>query len=63
MPNTLYWKNDTTIYWVTTVEQGERVRDVLFPALEELDFFNNDWLPKKEEREMQAALEEEIPYE
>lgn len=63
MPNTLYWKNDTTIYWVTTVEQGERVRDVLFPALEELDFFNNDWLPKKEEREMQAAPEEEIPYE
>lgn len=32
MTDTLYWKNDTTIYWVTTVEQGERARDALFPA-------------------------------
>ncbi|WP_270289391.1 hypothetical protein [Enterocloster citroniae] len=54
MTDTLYWKNDTTIYWVTTVEQGERARDTLFRALEGLDFFNSDWLPKEDE--------EEIPY-
>lgn len=47
-PSTLYWKNDTTIYWVTTVEPGERARDVLFPALSGLDFFRNDWLSKNE---------------
>lgn len=68
MPCTLYWKNDTTIYWVLTVEQGERARNALFPALSGLNFFREDWLPKEEDEaetekeDEQDVDEEEIPY-
>lgn len=69
MSPTLYWKNDTTIYWVMTVEQGERVRDVLFPALSGLDFFRNDWLPNEDEEGTDSGEtgkesldDEELPY-
>lgn len=64
-PSTLYWKNDTTIYWVTTVEPGERARDVLFPALSGLDFFRNDWLSKNEKdgvTDVQPMEDDELPY-
>ena len=66
MSPTLYWKNDTTIYWVMTVEQGERVRDVLLPALSGLDFFRNDWIPEEdaapEGMEGKSMDDEELPY-
>lgn len=69
MSPTLYWKNDTTIYWVMTVEQGERVRDVLLPALSGLDFFREDWLPKEDEEGTDSGEagkesldDEELPY-
>ncbi len=62
MPCTLYWKNDTTIYWVVTVGQGERARDVLFPALSGLDFFREDWLLEEEVEETDTEeMEEECP--
>ena len=68
MPCTLYWKNDTTIYWVLTGEQGERARNALFPALSGLNFFREYWLPKEEDEaetekeDEQDVDEEEIPY-
>lgn len=69
MSYTLYWKNDTTIYWVMTVEQGERARDVLFPALSGLDFFREDWIPKEDEEGTDSGEtgkesldDEELPY-
>lgn len=66
MSPTLYWKNDTTIYWVMTVEQGERIRDVLLPALSGLDFFRNDWIPEEdatpEGMEGKSMDDEELPY-
>lgn len=69
LPSTLYWKNDTTIYWVATVEPGERARDVLFPALSGLDFFRNDWLPNEDEEGTDSGEtgkesldDEEFPY-
>lgn len=66
MSPTLYWKNDTTIYWVMTVEQGERVRDVLLPALSGLDFFRGDWIPEEdaapEGMEGKSMDDEGLPY-
>lgn len=69
LPCTLYWKNDTTIYWVATVETGERARNALFPALSGLDFFREDWLPKEDgegtdsgETGKESLDDEELPY-
>lgn len=69
LPCTLYWKNDTTIYWVATVETGERARNALFPALSGLDFFREDWLPKEDEEGTDSGEagkesldDEELPY-
>ncbi len=61
----LYFKNDTTIYWVRGESCGEKAEKVLFPRLEGIDFFEKDWVPKsglgtegKEER----AAKERLPY-
>ena len=40
---TLYWHNETTIYWAETERMAEKVRDVLFPALMDVDFSADDW--------------------
>lgn len=40
---TLYWHNETTIYWAETERMAEKVRDVLFPALMHVDFSADDW--------------------
>lgn len=59
----LYWKNDTTIYWVHTTEAGEKAKDVLFPSMEKLDFFQTDWhLREDNELDQEADFEEELPY-
>jgi hypothetical protein len=59
----LYWKNDTTIYWVHTTELGEKARDVIFPTMEKLDFFQTDWrLREDNEPDQEADFEEELPY-
>lgn len=59
----LYYKNDTTIYWVHTTEPGEKVREALFPSMERLDFFQRDWLLKDNaEPDQEADSDEELPY-
>lgn len=59
----LYYKNDTTIYWVHTTEPGERARETLFPSMEKLDFFQRDWLLKEDdEPDQEADSDEELPY-
>lgn len=59
----LYWKNDTTIYWVHTTEAGEKAREVLFPSMEKLDFFQSDWQKREDDEPDQIADSvEELPY-
>lgn len=59
----LYYKNDTTIYWVHTTEPGERAREVLFPSMGKLDFFQTDWrLREDNELDQEADFEEELLY-
>jgi hypothetical protein len=59
----LYWKNDTTIYWVHTTEAGEKAKDILFPSMGKLDFFQTDWrLRDDNEPAEEADFEEELPY-
>ena len=41
--NTLYFKNETTIWWVGMESAGSKVREVLFPRLSGVDFFEDDW--------------------
>lgn len=42
----LYWKNETTIYWACAETPGSKVREVLFPHLEGISFFEDDWMVK-----------------
>ena len=63
----LYWKNDTTIYWVDAERLAEKVREAILPRLSDLDFFQGDWLPKegskeKEDVKENADAEEMLPY-
>lgn len=59
----LYWKNDTTIYWVHITEAGEKAKDILFPSMGKLDFFQTDWrLREDNEPDEEADFEEELPY-
>lgn len=45
--NVLYYKNESTIYWVHTESPGHRVLEVLFPHLKGISFFKDDWLEKE----------------
>lgn len=62
----LYFKNETTVYWVSTVNVGHKNREVLFPHLKGISFFENDWLEKGKaavaEAENSAAGDEPLPY-
>ena len=58
---TLYWHNETTIYWAETERMAERVRDVLFPALMDVDFSADDWRRDRME-ENETAAAEPLPY-
>lgn len=40
----LYFKNETTVYWVYTESLGTKVCEVLFPRLAGIDFFEDSWL-------------------
>lgn len=40
----LYYKNESTIYWVHTESPGARALEVLFPHLKGISFFESDWL-------------------
>lgn len=39
----LYFKNESTIYWVHTESCGHKVKEVLFPLLNGISFFDSDW--------------------
>lgn len=66
----LYFKNESTIYWVHTESPGTRALEVLFPHLEGISFFESDWLapvlePVRQEPdddEENDAVEEQLPY-
>lgn len=42
----LYYKNESTIYWVHTGSPGHRTLEVLFPHMEGISFFEDGWLEK-----------------
>ncbi|MBQ6832848.1 MAG: hypothetical protein IJO55_00335 [Lachnospiraceae bacterium] len=50
---TLYWKNDTTIYWAGTFRVDEFTEDIVLPRLEFLDCF---------EQPMKLRIVEQLPY-
>ena len=57
----LCWHNETTIYWAEAERMAEKVRDVLFPALMNVDFYADDWRRARvEENETAGALP--LPY-
>lgn len=68
--NILYYKNESTIYWVNTEPPGHRAVEVLFPHLKGISFFEDDWLAdasvaNEDELEVDstnAAAEEQLPY-
>lgn len=54
----LYFKNESTIYWVHTESPGRKALEVLFPHLDGVNFFEDDWLEKWKEPEGPEELEE-----
>ncbi|WP_368271971.1 hypothetical protein [Enterocloster lavalensis] len=65
----LYFKNETTIYWVHTESPGTKAREVLFPHMNGISFFEDDWIAEnvnQEEEELtdleEEAAEEPLPY-
>lgn len=66
----LYFKNESTIYWVHTESPGSKAREVLFPQLAGMNFFEDDWLAKREGADQEndedegPAVEddEQLPY-
>lgn len=55
----LYFKNETTIYWVRTESCGEKTKNILFPCLGRMDFFEDDWILKEEKRQEKCEEEAE----
>ncbi len=53
----LYFKNESTIYWVHTEPCGRKVREVLFPLLNGISFFDPEW--KREELDASNELEDD----
>ena len=43
----VYYKNESTIYWVHTESPGHRALEVLFPHMRGISFFEDDWLEKE----------------
>jgi hypothetical protein len=65
----LYWKNETTIYWVHTESPGNKALEVLFPRLNGISFFEDDWIADnvgQEDEEpadgREEAAEDPLPY-
>ena len=65
----LYWKNETTIYWVHTESPGNKALEVLFPHLAGISFFEDDWIAENTDPEdeepidrKEAAVEDPLPY-
>ena len=49
------------IYWTSIIKVSKKAEDTIFRYLRGLDFFEDDWLPKKDEQETEAAAET-LPY-
>lgn len=60
LDDVLYWKNETTIYWVHTESPGHKALEVLFPHLVGINFFEDDWLKKDAPKSAGDCLDEEI---
>lgn len=66
--NVLYYKNESTIYWVHTESPGHRALEVLFPHLKGISFFEDDWLekeglfPEEDDRAGDSAADGQLPY-
>lgn len=61
----LYFKNETTIYWVRAEGCGEKAESILFLHLYGIDFFESDWILKGDqemEEQEEEAEEERLPY-
>lgn len=59
----LYFKNESMIYWVHTEPLGTKVQEVLFPQMECIDFFENDWIRKTNPEDgAETADESPLPY-
>jgi len=58
----LYFKNKSTIYWVHTERPGKKATEVLFPHLDGISFFEDDWIDKGVEEPEEAAAKELLPY-
>lgn len=65
----LYFKNETTIYWVHTESAGTKAREVLFPHMEGISFFEDDWNAKNAGQideeptdQEEEVAEEPLPY-
>ena len=65
----LYYKNESTIYWVHSENPGRKALEVLFPRMGGIDFFEDDWKMRQDPNEAEepeeneeAAGEERLPY-
>lgn len=68
----LYFKNESTIYWVHTELPGHKALEVLFPSMENINFFEDDWIKKAasdtfsssraEDDDHEETTEDELPY-
>lgn len=62
---TLYWKNDTTIYYASRNGIPEKVDLSVFHALNGLDFSTEDWIRNPETGDVETTIEageEPLPY-
>lgn len=58
----LYYKNDRMIYWAYPIEPGEKTRETVLAHLEGLDFFENDWVPKAAQEDVNGPADEQLQY-
>ena len=64
---TLYFKNESGLWWVATESAGHKVEEALFPQMEGINFFEDSWLVKtewvgEETGEAGEADEGPLPY-
>lgn len=57
----LYFKNESTIYWVHTESPGARAREVLFPCMKNIDFFESDWTRKEVRNVAEREADDRAP--
>ncbi len=62
----LYFKNESTIYWVHTEPCGHKTKEVLFPLLDGINFFDSDWkredLDASEDNKTDKVSDEQLNF-